>query len=135
MTVGSVSSDLAGLRGYPLARDGWEWVKAHPDRHNQSMWRHPRCGSVGCYAGNLCLLAGGRWASDDPQSHEYQLVITPDGRKLSPGVWGAELLNMDEDAAMSFFFGGGLIPDEIEAALRAWKRHGHPPTSYHEIDF
>jgi hypothetical protein len=99
-------------------------IEAEPDRWNQSVWR---CGTGCCLAGHVALIAGARWASDDPAAsdEDYESVLPGEGGAAThvatcarsalrmPSEWLSDLL--DNAGDYRELFAGGNTLDDIKA--------------------
>jgi len=58
------SKQEARVRAAALAWRTLHYIEDHPEKWNQAIYR---CGTVACFAGWACTLAGGRWVGLDDQ--------------------------------------------------------------------
>jgi hypothetical protein len=79
-----------------LAYDVLAHIRANPHEWDQGTWLHEtRCGTVACFAGWACLLAG-------DEAHFGDTVMTEDG-VLDVDVRAADLLDLTCDDANDLF--------------------------------
>jgi hypothetical protein len=83
-------------------------IDAHPEQWHQGVWiaRDKDCGTVGCFAGWTCLLAGDTAAFDhiDPQ-HATRVTISGNGPQYDRSIDSRafELLGITPDEAAGLF--------------------------------
>lgn len=128
------------MKNIQLLKDTMEWIKAHPEQHNQGVWGYTAkeaCSTFMCFAGHAAVLAGGtfdrkifleedEWHVDaETGKHvptEYVDIVDEYGDpwddELKEGIihvaeFAAEKLGLDEDEK-SYLFAGHRSRAELE---------------------
>jgi len=126
------------VKNIQLLKDTMDWIKAHPEQHQQSLWGNyseEACSTTMCFAGHAAVLSGGtfdkkiflreeEWNVDENTGRHVVSEYYEDDDEdhwddeLKPGIihvaeFAAEKLGLNEEEK-SYLFAGHRTLEQLE---------------------